>query len=109
MKVFWEAFKAKFPPNRAVVAVMAVATPVLAIAAGDLATWATVHAASLHLTSGQIFGVFVAGATAVVAPAVTWLYKWMTGWVQHEGARQRKEVALIDAGHQITLDNLDGS
>lgn len=104
LEAIWDSIKAKFPPNRAVVAIMAVVTPVLAIAAGDLATWATVHAASLHLTSGEIFGVFVAGVTAVVAPAVTWLYKWMTGWIQHEGAKQRKEVALIEAGHQTTVE-----
>jgi hypothetical protein len=109
MKLFWEAFKAKFPPNRAAAAIMVTVTPILAIAAGDLATWSTRHVAGLHLTQGKIFGVFLAGAGAVVLPAVTAGYKWFSGWIQHEGAKQRKEVALIEAGHQTTVHNLEGS
>jgi hypothetical protein len=98
LATFWAAFKAKVPPNRAAAAIMATLTPVLAIAAGNLATWSTIHLAQLHLTTGQLFGVFVTGAAAVVFPAVTAGYQWFTGWIQRDAHKQALERALVDHG-----------
>jgi hypothetical protein len=105
LEAIWNSVKAKWPPNRAFGALMVVGTPALAIVSGWVATRATTL--GLHFTQGEVFGVFLAGATAVVLPAITFAYKWMSGWIQHEGAKQRKEVALIEAGHQTTLNPED--
>lgn len=105
LKTFWNTFKAKWPPNRVAVLLCAVVAGPLAIAGGDVAAWSAVHFPSLHLTATQVTGAFYAGVAAVALPLTAAAYKWFGGWVQHEGAKQRKEVALIEAGHQTTLDN----
>lgn len=56
------------PPNRMV----ALLTPVVAVAAGAAATWLT--EAGLDVSATEIQAVFVAGLVAVLAPAAQWLY-----------------------------------
>jgi hypothetical protein len=107
LQSLWAAFKAKFPPNRAIIAIMGVLTPLLAIAAGDLATWSTKHVAGLHLTQGGLTAAFIAGAATVVAAVVPLAYRWMTGWIAHEGRAHEIELAVIQAGHTLPVKAQD--
>ena len=77
------------PPNR----IVALVTPVAALAAGACATWLAQHFPGLHVTENDLQSVFIAGAVVVLAPAAQWLH----GWQKHE-ARQAEAAQAIQLG-----------
>src|SRR3954447_17517187 len=79
------------PPNRLV----ALITPVCALAAGWAATWLAQNVPGVTISADQLQPVFIAGAVAVLAPAVQWLY----GWQKYEArAAEAEQVAgVVDA------------
>jgi hypothetical protein len=75
-------------PNR----IVALVTPVCALAAGWAATWLADNVPGMNLTKENLQAVFIAGAVAVLAPAAQWLH----GWQKWE---QRNEDALAAAAN----------
>jgi hypothetical protein len=73
-------------PNR----IVATLTPVFALAAGACATWLADHFPGINVSADALEEIFIAGALAVLAPALQWLY----GWQKHE---QREAEAIIKA------------
>jgi len=74
------------PLNRLV----ALLTPVFALAAGACATWLAEHFPGVNISEDMLQQVFIAGAVAVLAPALHWLH----GWQKFEA---RDAVALVAA------------
>ena len=75
-------------PNR----IVALVTPVCALAAGWAATWLADNVPGLDILRDNLQAVFIAGAVAVLAPAAQWLH----GWQKWE---QRNEEALAAAAN----------
>jgi hypothetical protein len=72
-------------PNR----IVALVTPACALGAGWVATWLADHVPGLNIPSESLQAVFIAGAVAVLAPALHWLH----GWQKFE-ARQSEDARL---------------
>ena len=73
-------------PNR----IVAMLAPVFALAAGACATWLADHFPGINVSADALEEIFIAGALAVLAPALQWLY----GWQKHE---QREAEAMVRA------------
>jgi hypothetical protein len=76
-------------PNR----VVASLAPVCALAAGAAATWLAEHFPGLDVPASALEEIFIAGALAVLAPALQWVY----GWQQHEKREAEAELSLEKA------------
>jgi hypothetical protein len=72
-------------PNR----IVALVTPVCALGAGWAATWLADHVPGMNIPEESLQAVFIAGAVAVLAPALHWLH----GWQKFE-ARQSEDSRL---------------
>jgi hypothetical protein len=83
-------------PNR----IVALVTPVCALAAGWAATWLADNVPGMNISRDNLQAVFIAGAVAVLAPALHWLY----GWQKWE---QRKEEALAAAANGFPPETPD--
>jgi hypothetical protein len=83
-------------PNR----IVALVTPVCALAAGWAATWLADNVPGLNITKENLQAVFIAGAAAVLAPAIQWLY----GWQKWEA---RNDVALAAAANGFPPETPD--
>ena len=59
-------------PNR----IVALVTPVCALGAGWVATWLADNVPGLNVPQESLQAVFIAGAVAVLAPALHWLHGW---------------------------------
>ena len=77
------------PPNR----IVALLTPVIALASGALATWLADHVPGLTVSAGELQAVFIAGLAAVLAPAAQWLY----GAQKYERHQAELERGALDA------------
>jgi hypothetical protein len=93
-------------PNR----IVALLTPVCALAAGACATWLAEHFPSLNVPESALEEIFIAGAVAVLAPALQWLY----GWQRYEAreaeaqlAAEKAEAGVPDVAVQVTTDEGD--
>jgi len=78
-------------PNR----IVALVTPVAALAAGACATWLAQHFPGIDINQGSLQSVFVAGAVVALAPAAQWLHGW-----------QKYEAREADAANAIKLGML---
>lgn len=78
-------------PNR----IVALVTPVAALAAGACATWLAQHFPGININEGDLQSVFVAGAVVALAPAAQWLHGW-----------QKYEAREADAANAIKLGTL---
>ena len=76
-------------PNR----IVALITPPCALAAGWAASWLADNVPGLNINRENLQAVFIAGAAAVVAPALQWLY----GWQKWE-ARQEEAITAAAQG-----------
>jgi len=76
-------------PNR----IVALVTPVAALAAGACATWLAQHFPGIDINQGELQSVFIAGAVVALAPAAQWLH----GWQKYE-ARQEDAANAIKLG-----------
>ena len=76
-------------PNR----IVALITPPCALAAGWAASWLADNVPGLNISRENLQAVFIAGAAAVVAPALQWLY----GWQKWE-ARQEEAITAAAQG-----------
>ena len=93
-------------PNR----IVAMLTPVFALAAGACATWLAEHFPTLDVPASALEEIFIAGALAVLAPALQWLY----GWQRYEAreaeaqlAAEKAEAGVPDVAVQVTTDDDD--
>jgi hypothetical protein len=91
-------------PNR----IVATLTPVFALAAGACATWLAEHFPTLDVPASALEEIFIAGALAVLAPALQWLY----GWQKYEAreaeaqmAAEKAEAGVPDVAVQVTTDD----
>ncbi len=71
-------------PNRTV----ALIAPLCALAAGACATWLAEHFPGIDVPSSALNEIFLAGAAAVLAPALQWLY----GWQKHEAREAEADL-----------------
>jgi hypothetical protein len=69
-------------PNR----IVALVTPVCALAAGWAATWLADNVPGLNISKENLQAVFIAGAVAVLAPAIQWLHGWQKWEARNEEA-----------------------
>ena len=91
-------------PNR----IVAMLTPVFALAAGACATGLAEHSPTLDVPASALEEIFIAGALAVLAPALQWLY----GWQKYEAreaeaqlAAEKAEAGVPDVAVQVTTDD----
>jgi hypothetical protein len=91
-------------PNR----IVAMLTPVFALAAGACATWLAEHFPTLDVPASALEEIFIAGALAVLAPALQWLYGWQK-WEAREAeaqlAAEKAEAGVPDVAVQVTTDD----
>src|SRR4051812_19997196 len=76
------------PPNR----IVALLTPVIAIAAGAAASWLADNV-GIDVSQGELQTVFVAGLLAVLAPAAQWLH----GFQKYERHQQDLDHDALQA------------
>jgi hypothetical protein len=76
------------PPNR----IVALLTPVIAIAAGAAATWLADNV-GIEIDQGELQAIFVAGLLAVLAPAA----QWLNGFQKYERHQQDLDHAALEA------------
>jgi hypothetical protein len=88
-------------PNR----IVALITPICALAAGWAATWLADNVPGLNVSQENLQAVFVAGAVAVLTPAAQWLY----GWQKYEARQAELErlAVLADAAAAGTDEDAD--
>jgi hypothetical protein len=79
-------------PNR----IVALITPVCALAAGWAASWLAENVPGLNVSADSLQAVFIAGALSVLAPALHWLH----GWQKYEARQSEAErlASVADAG-----------
>lgn len=77
------------PLNRLV----ALLTPVFALAAGACATWLAENFPGVDIPQDTLQAIFIAGATAVLAPALHWLHGWQKWETREETARLAAEAS----------------
>ena len=91
-------------PNR----IVAMLTPIFAVAAGACATWLAEHFPTLDVPASALEEIFIAGALAVLAPALQWLYGWQK-WEAREAeaqlAAEKAEAGVPDVAVQVTTDD----
>jgi hypothetical protein len=69
-------------PNR----IVALVTPACALAAGWAATWLADNVPGLDVSKESLQAVFIAGAVAVILPALQWLHGWQK-WEERSDAQ----------------------
>jgi hypothetical protein len=93
-------------PNR----IVALLTPVFALAAGASATWLAEHFPTLDVPASALEEIFIAGALAVRAPALQWLYGWQKFEAREAEAQlaaEKAEAGVPDVAVQVTTDDDD--
>ena len=83
------------PPNR----IVALFTPVIALAAAGAATWLADNV-GLNVSSGELQAVFIAGLLAVLAPAAQWLH----GFQKFEAHQESLDHEALAADEQAAAD-----
>ncbi len=93
-------------PNR----IVAMLTPVFALAAGACATWLAEHFPTLDVPASALEEIFIAGALAVLAPALQWLYGWQKFEAREAEAQlaaEKVEAGVPDVAVMVTTDESD--
>jgi hypothetical protein len=93
-------------PNR----IVAMLTPIFALAAGACATWLAEHFPALDVPASALEEIFIAGALAVLAPALQWLYGWQKWEARQDEAQlavEKAEAGVPDVAVQVTTDDED--
>jgi hypothetical protein len=93
-------------PNR----IVALLTPICALAAGACATWLAEHFPTLDVPASSLEEIFIAGALAVLAPALQWLYGWQKFEARQDEAQlavEKAEAGVPDVAVQVTTDDAD--
>lgn len=93
-------------PNR----IVAILTPVFALAAGTCATWLAEHFPALDVPASALEEIFIAGALAVLAPALQWLYGWQkyeAREAEAQAAAEKAEAGVPDVAVTVTTDDAD--
>jgi hypothetical protein len=93
-------------PNR----IVALLTPVFALAAGACATWLAEHFPTLDVPASALEEIFIAGALAVLAPALQWLWGWQKWEARQDEAQlavDKAEAGVPDVAVQVTTDDAD--
>jgi hypothetical protein len=93
-------------PNR----IVAMLTPVFALAAGACATWLAEHFPTLDVPASALEEIFIAGALAVLAPALQWLYGWQKFEAREAEAQlaaDKAEAGVPDVAVMVTTDESD--
>ena len=89
-------------PNR----IVAMLTPVLALAAGAASTWLADNVSGLEIEAAQLEAIFVAGLAAVLAPAAQFLYGGQK-YERHEQELEREALAADrEAAERAALDDV---
>jgi hypothetical protein len=86
------------PPNR----IVALLTPVIAIAAGAAATWLADNVPGMDVSAGELQAVFVAALAAVLAPSAQWLH----GYQKYESHQQEIERRALASDARVPAVDL---
>jgi hypothetical protein len=93
-------------PNR----IVALVTPVAALAAGACATWLAQHFPGIDIKQSDLQSVFVAGAVVALAPAAQWLHGWQKYEAREADAANAIKLGTLGTGPVPTpMGTLDGS
>ena len=76
--------------------IVALITPAAALAAGWAASWLAEHVPGIGVTKENLQAVFIAGAVAVLAPALHWLHGWQKWEVRNEAALAEAQRGFPD-------------
>lgn len=90
--------------------VVALATPLFAAAAGWVATWLADNVPGVSIDEGALEEIFIAGALAVLAPALQWLYGWQkfeAREAEAQVAAEKAEAGVPDVAVMVTTDDAD--
>jgi hypothetical protein len=75
-------------PNR----IVALLTPVCALAAGWVASWIAQNFPDANISKESLQAVFIGGMAAVIAPA----WQWLHGWQKYEARQaEAEQLALV--------------
>jgi hypothetical protein len=88
-------------PNR----IVALITPACALAAGWAATWLADNVPGLDVSKENLQAVFIAGAVAVLAPALHWLHGWQKWELRNDAATTAAQFGFPDATAALAVDD----
>lgn len=84
--------------------IVALITPAAALAAGWAASWLADNVPGITVTKENLQAVFIAGAAAVLAPAVQWLHGWQKWEVRNEAALAEAQRGFPDQAPTVVVD-----
>jgi hypothetical protein len=84
--------------------VVALATPLYAVAAGWLAILLADNVPGVSIDDGALEEIFIAGALAALVPAAQWLYGWQKWEGRTAESQQAAEIAAI-ASTQVAVED----
>jgi hypothetical protein len=95
--------------------IVALITPVCALAAGWAASWLADNIPGIGVTQDNLQAVFIAGAVAVLAPALHWLNGWQKWEARNEasiadaqrGFADQTPVVVVDEGDVVDEEAVD--
>ena len=93
-------------PNR----IVALLTPICALAAGASATWLAEHFPTIDVPASALEEIFIAGALTVLAPALQWMLGWQKWEARQDEAQlavEKAEAGVPDVAVQVTTDEVD--
>ena len=84
--------------------IVALITPAAALAAGWAASWLADNVPGIGVTKENLQAVFIAGAVAVLAPALQWLHGWQKWEVRNEAALAEAQRGFPDQAPTVVVD-----
>jgi hypothetical protein len=88
-------------PNR----IVALITPACALAAGWAASWLADNVPGLNISQDNLQAVFIAGAVAVILPALQWLHGWQKWEERSEAQTLAAQQGFPDATAAVAVDD----
>jgi hypothetical protein len=88
-------------PNR----IVALITPVCALAAGWAASWLAENVPGIDVSQDNLQAIFIAGAVAVLAPALHWLHGWQKWELRNDEAIIAAQHGFPDATAAVAVDD----
>jgi hypothetical protein len=82
-------------PNR----IVALLTPVCALAAGWVASWIAQNFPDANISKESLQAVFIGGMAAVIAPA----WQWMHGWQKYEARQSESEQLALASDAALAI------
>lgn len=102
--VLIDSAQKRWPPNRVAIALAALLTPFIALAAAAATAWLQTHFPGLpEFTTAQVTATVVAVVIAVVTTIVTLVYQLVDGWQKEQAQAAHVLTAHINATGQVPV------